>query len=103
MIQISAVDERQIFFPIWNLQIIIFILDYKMDAGLQARYVYTNYSTPSKGAELIAQMPERFSKGSILMDEGDFSMYLSVFAISFSTFFTLWRYLGVFFEAIQLP
>ena len=74
-----------------------------MDAGLQARYDYTNFTTPSKSAELIAQMPERFSNGSILMDEGDLTMYLSVFAISFSTFFMLWRYLGVFFEAIQLP
>jgi len=47
-------------------------------------------------------MPDRFKQGKVLLDDGDWIMYLSVYISSLIIFTFLWKYLGPFFMAINL-
>ena len=63
---------------------------------------YTLFPSPSDGEKIIANMPKRFRKGSVLMDEGDLMLYFTVFWTSFTIFLILFQLLKLFFDCTNI-
>lgn len=63
---------------------------------------YSIFPSASDGVKIIENMPERFRKGSVLMDDGDMMLYFTVFWTSMTSFYILFQLLKVFFDCTQI-